>query len=633
MQKWLVALGALLLMWSFGDMPSMAQAQGTSSAPVYRNGDFQRAVQLYHADRLDDALIGLRGFVIRNPNSPLLPQAYLYMARIFHDQGRCAEALLYLDRLPPGDSGAEERLMRASCLVQQGDAAAGVEMLLPLQDVTLDPPDRVLAFGRLGDGYAALDQPLRALLFYRQALNLGVAAQSWQEKALELLRGRIPETVLDEAAFMFQGSVMGQEARLQLALRALDRGHRERAASLAADILNDPTPFEGREQASRLLSQLSGDPAVEADTLGVLLPLSGRFASFGELMRRGMELALRLHSQGGRPPVRFVYRDSGGDAAISADAVTGLVNLERVTAIIGPLTGAAAQSAAQRAEREGVPLLVLSPRDGLPQSGSWVFRNSLTNRQQARAMAAYAVEQQGMRRFGILHPRNRLGEEMRDLFINEVARRGGQVIKIQSYDERATDYRSQVRLLMGLDPNAPDERRAAAGGSRDQVAEAKAKASPPFDALFVPDYADHVGVIAPQLVYYGLEDVPLLGINGWNSPDLLRLAGRFVEGAVFVDGFFSASANPMVQEFSAMYRDIHGEEPSILEAQAFDSAGVLLFLLSRPDVHSRDDLRRALLGLRDYPGVTGNLSVNVDGEFERSLFLIQVRNGRFVQVQ
>lgn len=631
MQKWLVALGALVLMGSLAGLPSMAQAQGASSASGFRDHDFQRAVELYHADRLDDALTGLRGFVIRNPNSPLLPQAYLYMARIFHDQGRCGEALLYLDRLPPGEATAEERLIRASCLVQQGEAAAGVDILLPLQDVTLDPPDRALAFGRLGDGYAALDQPLRALLFYRQALTLGVAAQRWQEKAQELLRGRIPETVLDEAAFMFQGSAMGQEARLQLALRALDRGDRERAANLAADILNDPTLFEGREQASRLLSQLRGDAAVEADSLGVLLPLSGRFASFGELVRRGVELALRLHNQSGRPPVRFVYRDSGGEAAISADAVTGLVSFERVAALIGPLTGAAAQSAAQRAEREGVPLLTLSPRDGLPQSGSWIFRNSLTNRQQARAIAAYAVEQQGMRRFGILHPRNRLGEDMRDLFINEVARRGGQVVRIQGYDERATDFRSQVRLLMGLDPNAPDERRTAAGGSRDRVAEEKAP--PPFDALFIPDYADRVGVIAPQLVYYGLEDMPLLGINGWNSPDLLRLAGRFVEGAVFVDGFFSASTHPMVQEFSALYRDTYGEEPTILEAQAFDSAGVLLFLLSRPDVRSREDLRRALLGLRDYPGVTGNLSVDVSGEFERSLFVIQVKDGRFVQVQ
>ncbi|NIQ94532.1 MAG: hypothetical protein GWN87_10185, partial [Desulfuromonadales bacterium] len=62
-----------------------------------------------------------------------------------------------------------------------------------------------------------------------------------------------------------------------------------------------------------------------------------------------------------------------------------------------------------------------------------------------------------------------------------------------------------------------------------------------FDALFIPDYADRVGMIAPQLAYYGIEELPLLGINGWNSPDLLRVAGAFVEGAIFVDGFFAYS--------------------------------------------------------------------------------------------
>ncbi|KIH77759.1 amino acid/amide ABC transporter substrate-binding protein, HAAT family [Geoalkalibacter ferrihydriticus] len=603
-----LVLACIFLIAPCGANPALATEQA---------GDFQAGVELYYTGHLDEGLTRLRGFVIRNPNSPLLPQAHLYLARIFHDQDNCTAALLYLDRLPPGEQSPEAQLVRGSCLVRMGEKRAGADILLPLQDAPLTESDRSLAFGRLGQAYAALDEPLRALLFYRQALVASSMPGPWLAQVHDLLRSPIAETVLEEAAFMFHGSAIAQDARLQLALRALNRGEHERAGALVGQVMGDPTPFPYRSEARALLEQLHGGATTETATLGAILPLSGRFAPFGERMRRGMDLALSLHNQGSHQ-ARFIYRDSGAEAQTSADNVTTLVNIDRVIAIAGPLTGAAAQSAARRAQREAAPLLALSPREGLPQEGSWVFRNSLTSRQQARALAHYAVTRAGKQTFGVLYPENRLGEELLNLFSQEVQRLGGRVVKQQSYGEDTTDFRTQIHGLLGYDPAA------AANRSR--------KRPLPFDALFIPDYADRVGVIAPQLAYYGMEKVPLLGINGWNSPDLLRLGGRFVEGAVFVDGFFIDSPQPMVREFVALYREAFDEDPTILEAQAFDSAGILLYLLSRPDVRGREDLRRHLSGLQNFPGVTGYLSADRDGELERDLFLIQVRDGRFVQL-
>ncbi|WP_429884853.1 penicillin-binding protein activator [Geoalkalibacter halelectricus] len=606
----------VLLFFTLSLLWTAAPGAGPVSASQ-RDGDFQAGIELYHAGRLDESLTRLRGFVIRNPGSPLLPQAHEYLARIFHDRDDCDTALLYLDRLPPGELSPEARMVRGSCLVRLGEARAGAEILLPLQEAALTEAELALVFGRLGQAYAALDEPLRALLFYRQALSLEGGMQAWLAQVHALLRGPLSETVLAEAAFMFQGSAIAQDARLQLALRALNRGDRARAAELVAQVMNDPTPFPYRDQARGLFEQLHGGTPAETATLGAILPLSGRFAPFGERMRRGMELALSLHNQGSHQ-ARFVYRDSGAEAETSADSVTTLVNMDRVMAIAGPLTGAAAHSAAQRAQREGAPLLTLSPREGLPQQGPWVFRTSLTHRQQARALAQYAVNGAGHRTFGVLFPENRLGEEMLALFAQEVQRLGGRVVRQQSYGEEVTDFRAQIHGLLGYDPSRAENR--------------EKKRPLPFDALFIPDFADRVGVIAPQLTYYGIENAPLLGINGWNSPELLRLGGRFVEGAVFVDGFFVDSPQPMVREFVALYRDAFDEDPTILEAQAFDSAGILLYLLSRADVRSREDLRRALSQLRNFPGVTGNLSVDPDGEIERELFLIRVSNGRLVQI-
>lgn len=597
----------------------LSSQQGTSRAAGPETLEVRQAVDLYREGQLDEALKLLRGFVIRNPHSPWREQAHLYLARIFHDRDACDEALLYLDRLEEEADAAMAELVRGSCLVRQEQYAQALEHLLPLREAGLEDADQQLLFGRLGQSLAASQQPLQALLYLQRAAEFGERSERWLDAAHRILEGA-DEQVLEEAAFMFQGRAVGQDATLQRARRAADAGREDRALDLLGQVMADPTPFPYRDQARALLARVKGDEAVFHDVLGVILPLSGRYASFGERTRRGMELALDLHHQGGASSPRLVFRDSGVDAERAADAVSTLAGVEGVMAIAGPMTGAASQGAAREAQRLGVPLVSMSPRPGLAELGGFVFRNSLTSAQQARALVRHAVGDLGLRRFGILSPDTTQGQELADLFASHLEERGASVVSRQSYPQDLTDFRVQIKRLLGQNPNAPEPEE----GDQD--------IDPPFDALFIPDYAEMIGLIAPQLAYYGLEEVQLLGINGWNSPQLLERAGRFVEGAVFVDGFFVDSPDPIVREFVSFYRDTHGEDPSILEAQAFDTAGLLLYLLGRPDVNSRTDLQRALGSLGNYPGVTGNLFVDEEGEIERELFLIRVEQGAFVQV-
>jgi ABC-type branched-subunit amino acid transport system substrate-binding protein len=618
----MLMLAALLALSGFL-LPAAAQISSQQDASRTAGPEaleVRRAADLYRKGNLDEALKRLRGFVIRNPHSPWREQAHLYLARIFHDRNACEEALLYLDRLEQEPKADIAELVRGSCLVQAGRYSQALEHLLPLRESDLDEADRALLFGSIGQAQAAQDQPLQALVALSRAAELDKRPERWLEEAHRILRA-VDDPVLEEASFMFRGRAVGQDADLQLAQRAAEAHRDDRALSLLAGIMADPTPFPYRDQARSLLARIDGSSTASRNALGVVLPLSGRYESFGELVRRGMDLALELHHQGGDSSPRLIYRDSGVDAARASDAVATLASVEGVMAVAGPLTGEASRGAALEAQRRGVPLVSLSPRAGVPAGGDFVFRNSLTSEQQARALARYAVEDLNLYRYAILAPEDGQGRELADLFATQVEQKGGRVVKRQNYPPDLTDFRVQIKRLLGQDPNAPE--------SQDK----NKKPSPaPFDALLIPDYAEMIGLIAPQLAYYDLTDIQLLGINGWNSPQLLERAGRFVEGAVFVDGFFAASPDPIVREFVSLYRETHGEEPSILEAQAFDTAGLLLYLLGRPDVTSREDLRRALASVRNYPGVTGNLFVDDQGEIQRELFLIRVEQGAFVQI-
>lgn len=604
--------------------------------PVADEGTIETAEEFYRQGDLEQALTLLRGFVVQHPDSPLLNEAYLAMARIFLDRGHHLEALLYLDRIPTAQQGPAVRLVEGAALIAAGAIDEGSERLLNLDASSLSDADQVRRFAALGAAGARKGELLEALAFYHQAVGLakGRERDHLLSQVHRLLTEELSDAELAEAAFMFGAGAIGQDAALQLAVRAFEAGEEERARQRVDEVVRSPVSFPYRDEAVALWEQLTGGVWLKR-AVGVMLPMTGRYSSFGNLVRRGMELAQQIHN-GGDDPVRFIFVDTGGDPGRSAQLVSELANRERVMAITGPLTGATAAAAAEKAQQERVPLLTLSQRQGLPETGEFVFRNSLTARLQARALARYAVEEQGMSAFGVLYPENRLGRELTELFAEEVLKRGGLVVTRESYDEKATDFGRQIRLLKGEDPDAPEADTESLRGEEllEDLFRPDEPDFPPvdFDALFIPDYAERIALIAPQLAYYGIEDVPLLGINGWNSPELIRAGGKYVEDAVFVDGFYRYSTYPFVQEFVNRYFEQYGEEPTIMEAQGFDAANILIGLINKSDVVTREGLRRELSRLENYPGVTGATSFDPQGDADKVLFLLQVQNGNIVQI-
>jgi len=642
--KRICSLMVALVLVSIPAVPALSQA-GTAvglygEIRQYGGAEeaFSRGEKSFQAGDYDQALSLLRNFVLRYHSSPQIPQAYTYLGRIFVDKQQYTDALLYLERIPPAQQSPQARLLIGYSLVFTGELEAGRQQLLAL----LDEPslsgqeDAWRLYYGLALALLRQEQYLSSLIFFDLAVPYTDEPNLVLDEVHLILQQYLSESDLEEAAFMLHDRPIGLDARLQLARISLTRQDDEQARRHLQIILASSVEFPFRDDAARLMDRFSESSWLQQDAIGVLLPLSGRYSAFGELVKRSMDLALELHNAT-QTPLRFLYRDSLGEPDAARRMTAELANEERVMAIAGPLAGAAAIVAADQAQQNKTPLLSLSQRTNLPWIGDYVFRNSLTSRHQVRALARYAIEERGMTSFGILYPENRLGREMAELFTDEVLRFGGLVTDEQSYAEDATDFRQQVKLLMGQDPDERDEVQLQPLTEEEVLEDLFDPELPDypavtFDALFIPDYADRIGLIAPQLAFYGIEDLPLLGINGWNSPELIRLAGNFVKNAVFVDGFFPASDYPFVREFVDLYLEKYGEEPSILEAQAFDVANILLDLAARPDILNREAFRNALANLQNYPGVTGATSFDFVGEADKILFLLKVERGRIVQL-
>src|SRR5690606_13881896 len=115
----------------------------------------------------------------------------------------------------------------------------------------------------------------------------------------------------------------------------------------------------------------------------------------------------------------------------------------------------------------------------------------------------------------------------------------------------------------------------------------------------------------------------LLGESGWNHPELLRRAGSWVEGAVFMDGFFTDSPDASVREFVQSYRAMFNANPDLVAAQSYDAMLMLLRVLKqRPQ--TREEVMAHLRNIRDFQGATGRASVLPSGDLDKHLFVLTV---------
>ena len=154
--------------------------------------------------------------------------------------------------------------------------------------------------------------------------------------------------------------------------------------------------------------------------------------------------------------------------------------------------------------------------------------------------------------------------------------------------------------------------------------------TPGFDAVFLPGHPTDVAFLSAQLAYFDVK-TPLLGSNTWNHPDLLKWGRSTLDRSTFGDALFLQSTDPDVQEFIQKYREKFQLDPSIFAAQAYDAMRVILDTIRHGATNGRE-VRDQLFIRHDFPTLGGLTSFGEGGVLDRKVYMIQVANGRFVQV-
>jgi ABC-type branched-subunit amino acid transport system substrate-binding protein len=153
-----------------------------------------------------------------------------------------------------------------------------------------------------------------------------------------------------------------------------------------------------------------------------------------------------------------------------------------------------------------------------------------------------------------------------------------------------------------------------------------------FEAIFIPDSADKIALIAPQLAFYDIDNVLLMGTNLWHSDKLIHLAQKYVQEAILTDAFYAKDSKKNIKKFITNFEAINGESPGLIEALAYDTAMMNFYNLSNPEIKSRSDLKHALKNQPGFDGITGHTAFEKNGDAVKRLYLLQIEENRFVHV-
>jgi len=569
--------------------------------------------------------------------NPVLAQSFLEPddASLFREgeillsKGDTEKALWRFKRLitdfPKSPLLNEAKFRMGICYTQLKRPKDTIRILNELLSTFLAPFRMVQVFTLLGDNYFELKDRLNALHWYGKGILVpGQSTDDLKKKVRSIIDAYDSEEELNQIESLYRGAFAGGYAKLKLAQLAKRKGN---DALVRKTLMELEIEYRGVDYGPLVkeLSESIPPPPKSKYTVGVILPLSGESQPFGERVLQGIRLAIKENESPGKIPlISLDIRDSKGSPWEAEKAVEELATKEKVIAILGPLLSNTAERAAKKAQQMKVPLLTFSQKDFSSAHVDFLFQNSLPPSQQVQTLIDFAIKELGLRTFAVFCPNSPYGLHFKNLFTQEVSRKGGKISGVVVYQEDQTDFSQEIKGFFKVEiiQNYDFKKK-----KDDEF-----KAAISVDGLFIPDVHDRVGTILSQLAYYDIKGLTFLGTSAWNGPGLISIGGNGAEGSIFVDAYHKRDSSPLVAHFVQEFRKAYQRDPEILETLGYDGAKFLRDILQSKLIPSPLQMKEEMRQVQNFQGVSGLKGFGEDGKAIRTLYILKVNKGQIEQV-
>ncbi len=340
--------------------------------------------------------------------------------------------------------------------------------------------------------------------------------------------------------------------------------------------------------------------------IGVFEPLTGANAAGGELEVEGIKMANEMYPEVLGKKIELVIVDNKSDKVEAANAAVRLTDKEKVSAILGSWGSSFSMAAGPIVAKAQVPAIGISCTNPLVTRGNdFYFRACFIDPFQGSVMANYAYTNLSARKVAIVREISNdysvaLAKFFTDDFIKLTSDENA-IVTVLDYNTGDQDFTSQLTSLKGKK----------------------------IDAIFAPGNYTESALVMKQLKEIGL-DIPMLGGDTWETPELIEIAGPAAEGAVLSTFFTSETPITKTSEvFLKAYREKYGKEPAAVTALGFD--GYLLVYETIKKIGTADpvQLRDALAKTEGFEGAAGIVTLDANGDAIKPAIIKQIKDGKF----
>jgi branched-chain amino acid transport system substrate-binding protein len=327
--------------------------------------------------------------------------------------------------------------------------------------------------------------------------------------------------------------------------------------------------------------------------------MTGATATYGISTDNGIQLATKdTNAAGGvlGKTIKIELQDDAGQPAQANIAVQKLLS-DKVVAVLGEFASSNSLAAAPLCQTAKIPMVSPgSTNPAVTKVGDYVFRTCFIDPFQGTVCAKFAS--------GTLHAKtaavitdikNDYSVGLTKYFIQEFSKTG-KIVDQESYSAGDSDFRSQLTRVKAANP----------------------------DIIFLSGYYTEVGNIAVQARSLGMKQ-KFLGGDSWDSPKLVEIGKDAIQGSYFSTHFSAESKDPRVVKFVADYKKQFNADPDGISAVAYDGASILYDAIKRAGSTDPAKIRDALAATKDFPGVTGKITIDKDRNAIKPAVILQVQ--------
>lgn len=338
--------------------------------------------------------------------------------------------------------------------------------------------------------------------------------------------------------------------------------------------------------------------------IGLVTPVTGDNAEYGEFFRTGATLAVKLiNDKGGinGTPVELIIEDSKSDPKEAVLIAQRFISNPAVVGVVGDFNSSASMAAAQIYSPAG--LVQISPTASHPDFttiGEYIFRSGTTQIHEAAFLARWSVKDLGRKRIAVLYINNDWGVVTQENYIKTAKEEGAQIVALEHFIPGDKDFTASLTKIKATNP----------------------------DMFFVGTQWADAALIATQAEKLGLK-VDLMGAGTLATDPLIQNAGNAVEGIRANSQYFVGDTRPPSQYFTEEYQKMFpGRRPHSHAALTYDAVNLLAEGI-KSGGRDRAKIRDAMAVIKDFPGATGTLTFDQDRNPYKIFAKIRVINQKW----